>query len=172
MRYSFQRLNKELSKYITGKFCSGNSSVDNFINSIECYDLGVGATYVFLDDKDTIIAYFNISTGSILDPLNSSLKIGGSIHINKFGLDQKYQGMKLEESNTKISDIIFYQCLRYIVRLREYVGFSFITLCSTNEGFSLYRRAGFEPVDDDMSVAHDSAEKGCHEMYLALDLEN
>ena len=172
MRYSFQKLDRDLFKHITGKFCSGNSSVDNFINSTECFDLGVGVTYVFLDDKDAIIAYFNISTGSILDPSNNSLKIGGSIHINKFGLDQKYQGTKLAENNTKFSDVIFYRCLKYIIRLREYVGFAFITLCSTEEGVHLYTRAGFEPVDEDMRIAHDFKEKGCYEMYLVLDLED
>lgn len=172
MRYAIQRLDRDLRKIITGKFYSGNSSIDNFINSTECLDVGIGATYVFLDSNDAIIAYFNIATGSILDPSNPSLKLGGSVHINKFGLDKKYQGMYLNETKTKLSDLILYQCLKYIIRLRDYVGFAFITLCSTEEGVHLYRRAGFEFVDEDMSVAHDFTEKGCYEMYLALDLEN
>ena len=120
------------------------------------------------------MAYYNMTTGAILDLCNDGLKIGGSIHLNKFALAKKHHGSYYQdgEEKIKLSDFIFYSCLANAIKLREYVGFSFITLCSTNEGFSLYRRAGFEPVDDDMSVAHDSTEKGCHEMYLALDLEN
>lgn len=172
MTYTTYKLTRELYNSFDHKFHSGNSSIDNFINTLDCLDLGIGLTYVFLDEENTLAAYFNVTTGSILDLNNNSLKLGGSIHINKFGLDQKYQGLYLSDRETKLSDVLFYRCLEYSCKLREYVGFAFITLCSTEEGVHLYTRAGFEPVDEDMRIAHDFTEKGCYEMYLALDLED
>lgn len=172
MNYTIQKLDRKLYDSINTKFHSGNDFIDNFINSTECLDEGLGITYIFLGQDNSIVAYFNITTGAIIDTSNSGLKTGGSVHINKFGLDVKYQGVYLNDGESKLSDMLFYLCLQYIMNLRNYIGFTFITLCSTKEGVHLYQRAGFEFVEEDMSVAHDFEEKGCYEMYFALDLEN
>ena len=51
------------------------------------------------------------------------------------------------------------------------LGFSFITLGSSMEGYSLYKRNAFEILEDDMSFSVEEAEKDCILMYLPLDCE-
>lgn len=173
MKVSFFKLTREIYKSIASKFNSGNDVVDNFINGSECLDPGIGATYVILNDKNFIVAYCNITTGCIVDSANNNLKIGGSIHLNKFGLDKKYQGVHIgpADSGLKLSDVLFCKIVDYVVSMREYIGFSFVTLCSTQEGLHLYQRTGFESVEDDMAIVQDESEKGCYQMYYPLDLE-
>ena len=50
-------------------------------------------------------------------------------------------------------------------------GFSFITLCSTMEGYHLYYRNGFNELDSDMHFSVEEAEIKCIPMYMAMDLE-
>lgn len=174
MNYEFQPLTRELYNCIPHQFYCGNDSLDSFINSTLCLDSAIGKTYVLLEDDFSIMAYFNMTTGAVLDPCNNGLKIGGSIHLNKFALAKKHHGSYYQdgEEKIKLSDFLFFSCLTKAIDLREYVGFAFITLCSTEEGVHLYTRAGFEPVDEDMKIAQDLTEKGCYEMYLTLDLED
>lgn len=174
MKVLFFKLTRELHENITFKFTSGNDVVDNFINGTECLDPGVGVTYVMLNDEKTfIVAYCNITTGCVVDSANNNLKVGGSIHINKFGLNKIYQGFHIgpDDSGLKLSDFLFCKIVDYIIAIRDYVGFSFITLCSTKEGFHLYQRSGFEPVDEDMIIVQDESEKGCYQMLYAIDIE-
>ena len=57
-------------------------------------------------------------------------------------------------------------------RIREnIIGFSFITLGASMEGYSLYKRNAFEILEDDMSFSVEEAEKDCILMYLPLDYE-
>ena len=174
MKVLFFKLTRELHESITSKFTSGNDVVDNFINGTECLDPGVGVTYVMLNDKKTfIVAYCNITTGCVVDSANNNLKVGGSIHINKFGLDKTYQGFHIgsDDSELKLSDILFCKIIDYVIAMREYIGFSFITLCSTQEGLHLYQRRGFDPIESDMTVIQDESEKVCYQMYYPLDIE-
>ena len=78
MNYSFQKLTRELYESLRHNFNSGNDVVDNFINTTECLDLGIGVTYIALDDENLMMAYYNISTGCVVDTSNN-LKVGGSI---------------------------------------------------------------------------------------------
>lgn len=172
MNYSFQKLTRELYETLRHNFNSGNDVVDNFINTTACLDIGVGVTYIALDDENLMMAYYNVSTGCVVDTLNN-LKVGGSIHINKFGLDKIYQGFHFEPDNSglKLSDVLFCKIIDNIISMREFIGFSFITLCSTQEGLHLYQRSGFEPIESDMTVIQDESEKGCYQMYHPLDIE-
>ena len=78
-------------------------------------------------------------------------------------LDDRIRCPHCQSSRFKIVD--------YIISMREYIGFSFITLCSTKEGLHLYQRSGFEPIDEDMIIIQDESEKGCYQMYYPLDIE-
>lgn len=172
MNYSFQKLTRELYESLRHNFNSGNDVVDNFINTTECLDLGIGVTYIALDDENLMMAYYNVSTGCVVDTSNN-LKVGGSIHLNKFGLDKAYQGFHIgpDDSGLKLSDVLFCKIVDYIISMREYIWFSFITLCSTKEGLHLYQRSGFEPIDEDMIIIQDESENGCYQMYYSLDIE-
>ena len=81
-------------------------------------------------------------------------KVGGSIHLNFFALNNSYRGVvvDIKEDGTKIkvSDQLFADFMNKVYLLREkYIGFSFVTLAATEEGYSLYKRNQFEDLDAD-----------------------
>ena len=57
------------------------------------------------------------------------------------------------------------------MELRKDVGFEFVTLASTQSGYKLYKRFGFDELEDDMHLAPEKDEIGCTPMYLSLDWE-
>ncbi len=126
------------------------------------------------DGNDSVIGFYNISAGCI-DGLSDGIryKMGGSVHINEFAIDQKYQKAKIEEgSSFHFSDVLLMDCINRIKYIRDnYIGFSFVTLQSTEEGYRLYSRNDFEEIEEDMNVSKTDKEKDCIPMYLALDIE-
>ena len=63
-------------------------------------------------------------------------------------------------------------CLRRIEYIRsEHVGFSMITLFSTPEGESLYRRNGFDYAEEDMYMAKEEDDGKTKAMYRPVDVE-
>ncbi|MBO6208025.1 MAG: N-acetyltransferase [Lachnospiraceae bacterium] len=160
------------------EFSSGNGFLDHFLKSDEAFDDGIGKTFVWINKKRTkIIGYYNIGVGYI-DTYNGDdkYKIGGSVHLNFFALDSDYRGVSVETradgSRLKVSDQLFADFMQKVYELREnYIGFSFVTLAATDEGYSLYKRNMFEELDDDLHFSLKDDEKGCRPMYLALDYE-
>lgn len=161
-------------------FCSGNDYLDNFLKSTMALNAAYGKTYVWLtEDNKRIIGYYSLGTGyleRVLKDEKSRVKLGGSIHINGFALDRKYhgayQGVTEDGEKINLSDILLGECIERIYRIREnIIGFSFITLGSSMEGYSLYKRNAFEILEDDMSFSVEEAEKDCILMYLPLDYE-
>lgn len=127
-----------------------------------------GKTYVMISDNK-IIGYYNISTGCIED--FSGIRTGGSVYINCLAVDRNYQKKKIK-STAYYSDILLADCLNRIENIRENaLGFSFVTLSSTNEGYHLYDRNGFSPLEEDMKIAKNIGENTCIPMYFAVDLE-
>ena len=80
MNYSFQKLTRELYESLCHNFNSGNDVVDNFINTTECLDIGIGVTYIALDDENLMMAYYNVSTGCVVDTSNNSPRREQEIH--------------------------------------------------------------------------------------------
>ena len=159
-------------------FNSGNEYLDNFIKSEEALDIGIGKTFIWLNnDGDEIIGYYNIGVGYI-DSYdgNDKYKVGGSVHLNFFALNGNYHGVVMEtrEDGRKIkaSDELFMNFMERVYELRDkYIGFSFVTLAATEEGYSLYKRNSFEDLDEDLHFSLKDDEDGCRPMYLALDFE-
>ena len=153
-------------------FHCGNAYLDMFLKSSQALDDGVGKTYIWLeDDGMKIVGYYNISVGSIdYTDGKRRYKMGGSIHINEFALDQNYRGEELD--GIKLSDLLLQECLNRIDYIRcEHIGFSFVTLQSTNEGYSLYLRNDFVDIEEDMDITDiEGAEGDCKPMYLSLDI--
>lgn len=156
-------------------FTSKNQYLDSFLKSPDSLDEKYGKSYVWLNDsEEIIIGYYNITTGMISD--ENGAKLGGAIHITSFALDEKYQGSikATDESGTeiKLSDLLLSDCLERIEFIRNtYVGFGFVTLFSTNEGYSLYLRNGFEELDDSMIISSGENERECTPMYYCPDWE-
>lgn len=78
-------------------------------------------------------------------------------------MDREYQGTVLEylEDGTVIhtSDFLLLDCMEKIKEIRFYhLGFTFVTLSSTREGYHLYMRNGFEKLDDDISFSMEESE--------------
>lgn len=158
-------------------FYSGNNFLDQFIKSTDALDDGIGKTFVWINDERTeIIGYYNMGVGYI-DMYNGDekYKVGGSIHLNFFALDQKYRGIISSHDHgqvLKISDFLLSDFMNKVFYLRNnYIGFSFVTLAATKEGRSLYERHYFEELDTDLHFSFKDDERGCIPMYLALDVE-
>ncbi len=176
-RINTEIFTKDLSR-LADAFSSGNDFLDSFLQSKDAFDNGIGKTFVWINEKRTeIIGYYNIGVGYI-DTYNGEdkYKIGGSIHLNFFALDRKYRGVvigKREDGEAvKVSDQLFADFIQKVFSLRQnYIGFSFITLAATDEGYSLYKRNYFDDLEADLHFSFKDDEKGCRPMYLALDIE-
>lgn len=163
---------------LANSFSSGNSYLDEFIKSTDAFNDSIGKTFVWINEKRTeIIGYYNIGVGYI-DMYNGDdkYKVGGAIHLNFFALNDKYRGIVIgkrdDGKDIRISDQMFYDFMQKVFALREnYIGFSFVTLVATEEGYSLYKRNYFEELDMDLHFSFKDDEKGCIPMYLALDTE-
>ena len=159
------------------EFRSGNSYLDHFLRGTDSLDHNVGKTFVFLaDDNATIIGYYNLGTGYV-EMVDGDIrtKMGGSIHINCFALDERYHGLVQTKADDGeiiyLSDFLLRECIQRIEYIREkHIGFSFITLSSTKEGHSLYLRNGFDDLEEDMSFSVEASDVECTPMYLALDI--
>lgn len=161
------------------RFHSGNAYLDSFLKGPEALDDGYGKTYIFLTEKkDAIIGYYNISTGTLDQRMDSGkcFKIGGSVHINGFALDERFRGIEIPNVRDgvkyTIADLLLEDCIERIINIRNSsVGFAFITLCSTKEGYSLYKRNEFDELEDDLSFSVAETEADCRFMYLPIDFE-
>ena len=161
-------------RQLSGKFHCGNVHIDAFLRSSDSLNENICKTYVYLnDDSSEIIGFYSISTGCIeQDDAGFIFKMGGSIHITDFALDENYHGWEMEEGNIKVnlSDVLLIDCLDRIKDLKGKVGFSFVTLNATKQGYPLYKRNDFEEIEEDMRIPKDEQESDCIPMYLALEL--
>lgn len=166
-------------------FDSGNDYLDRFLKSAVALDDNFGKTYVYLsNDGEFIIGYYNIGVGYIEQvAAGAPRKMGGSVHINCFALDKRFHG-RLQVKTSKgtaiyLSDMLLQHCIDQVYELREKIGFTFITLCSTRQGYSLYVRNNFYDLEEDMSFSveeeaafsSESEDDFCAYMYLPLDFE-
>lgn len=164
---------------LASSFKSGNDHLDQFLKGPSSLEDWFGKTYVFLtDDSRAIIGYYNIGTGYIEQIADGrQYKIGGSIHINCFALHKDYHGILQattpDGEKINLSDFLLWDCIDRILEIRGQVGFSFITLCATRQGFSLYDRNDFEVLDEDLhfSAEEDVDSDSYKAMYLPLDAE-
>lgn len=162
------------SKYLglAQKFDCGNSALNSFLRHPNALCSSIGKTWVYLSAyEDSIIGYYNISTGSLDQVIDGRReKIGGAIHINYLAVDERYQD-KVNDSEILFADILFADVLSVCEEIRSiYAGFSFITLEATSDGQKLYSRFDFEKLDDDLTFSSDSDESfsGC-KMYFVLE---
>ena len=163
-------------KRLMQSFHSGNAALDMFLHGNSALDAGFGKTYLWLtDEEDAICGYYNLSTGyiEIIDEKHRT-RAGGSIHINCFALDENWRGQIISESadggKVTLADVLLDDCLKRIFEFQNHVGFSFITLCATKEGKSLYDRNNFLPLEVDMafSIKEEDGDGGTP-MYFPMD---
>ena len=160
------KLTKTIQKELTYNFDCGNLALTLFLKSHDALNISYGITYIMIADN-IIVGYYNISTGHIQNEKN--IRLGGTIYINCFAIDKRFQKQKM--GKYYFSDIMMSDCRRRADELREKVGFSFITLSSTEKGDYLYERNGFFQIEEDMSIAKNQGEDKCSPMYLPLDYE-
>lgn len=163
---------------LASSFHSGNQFLDQFLTSSHSLDPNYGTTYVFLDDDDKIIiGYYNLGMGYIEgDNGTAIVKLGGAVHINEFALDAEYQDLLQQTlpdgSHMYLADFLLIDCMERIEDIREnYIGCSFITLCATEDGYHLYRRHGFEPMDEEMRFSTEDDGIPYASMYYAIETE-
>lgn len=163
---------------LASSFCSGNSYLDQFLKSAHSLDPSYGKTYVLLSDHDElIIGYYNLGMGYIEECIDHvRVKMGGAVHINAFAMDTRYQDLLQEKlpdgSKMYLADFLLLDCLDRIEQIRENsIGCAFVTLCATEEGFHLYRRHGFERIEEEMWFSREEEGQPFASMYYAIDIE-
>lgn len=162
--------------FLAQHFDCGNSYLNQFLRSSDALNPGVGKTFVFLPaDHSSIIGYYNISCGA-LDEVEDGkrYKIGGSVHIGYFAIDEKFQHQLQGTTPAGVhlywGDLLLEDCLNRIEQLRTtQVGVSFVTLASSRAGERLYRHHGFEDLDSDITFSPVHGEDECICLYLPLD---
>ena len=160
--------------------CGSSPFYNQFIRGWQALDASFGKTFVFLtEDQKSIVGYYNIGVGEVSrDDGYQRLKSGGAVHINVLALDKSLRGktaLEVYGADIPWSDLLLYDCLKRINKIRDTcVGFSFVTLSASKEGYSLYRRFDFFEMDEDMSFNLQEDEKSGKGimMYLALDSED
>ena len=161
---------------LAAKFDCGNSYLNQFLRSPDALDAGVGKTFVFLtENAESIVGYYNLSCGS-LDEIEGDVryKIGGTIHIGYFAIDEKFQHQLQATTPNGIhlywGDVLLEECLSRIEAIRsQQVGVSFVTLASSEAGERLYRHHDFEDLDADITFSPSHGEDKCICLYLPLD---
>lgn len=151
-------------------FKCGNIILDNFLKDGSALDENQGITYIMLSaDSSVIIGYYNIEVGR-LDRIEAAGEniyykpMGGTVSINYLAIHSKYQGTKIAEFEGKkiyLGDYLLRDCEKRILGLRSQVGISFVTICSTQKGYHLYDRNGYENFEEDMSNFVDEGDKTC-----------
>lgn len=173
-----EKYTREYEK-LKNNFECGNIVIDNFLKNGDALDENQGITYVMMSDKrDFIIGYYNIEVGRV-DQIemvgnNTMYKpMGGTVNINYLAIHSKYQGTKIAEIEDRkiyLGDILLNDCENRILELRKQVGITFVTLCSTNEGYHLYKeRNSYEEFEDDMSTFVQESDHKCYKLYKCVD---
>lgn len=166
-------------KELANNFKCGNSVIDNFLHDGSALDENQGITYILLsDESDFIIGFYNIEVGRVdlLETVGEEkiyTPMGGSVNINYLAVHSDFQRVKIAEDGDKkiyLGDIILRDCEKKILKLRNEVGISFVTLYSTQEGYHLYHeRNSYEEFEDDMSTFVQERDMSCHKLYKWVD---
>lgn len=175
---NIKRYTKEYEN-LANSFSCGNAIIDNFLYDGSALDINRGITYVMLsDEEDFIIGYYNIENGRVdrIDTIGGKdiyELMGGSISINYLAIHNAFQRkLVAQNSSNKIylGDLLLHDCEDRIANLRNQTGISFVTVCSTNEGYHLYHvRNGYEDFEDDMNTVVQESEFNCHKLYKCVD---
>lgn len=175
---TIEKYTKEYEK-LKDCFKCGNIVIDNFLKNGNALDENQGITYVMLSDKkDFIIGYYNIETGRVdqIEEVGDDIlykPMGGTVNINYLAIHSDYQGTKVAEVEGRkiyLGDILLNDCEKRILELRKHVGIAFITLCSTDEGYHLYKkRNSYEDFEEDMSNFVQESDTSSHKLYKCVD---
>ena len=139
-------IKKYTSEYekLAKDFECGNVIIDKFLQDGSALDVNQGITYVMLSKKkDFIIGYYNIEVGRIdqvetVGNYEVYKPMGGTININYLAIHSKYQGTQIAQIDDRkiyLGDYLLRDCEKRVLELRKQVGISFITLCSTEQGY-------------------------------------
>lgn len=175
---TIEKYTKEYEK-LKDHFKCGNIVIDNFLKNGNALDENQGITYVMLSDKkDFIIGYYNIETGRVdqIEEVGADIlykPMGGTVNINYLAIHSDYQGIMVAEVEGRkiyLGDILLNDCEKRILELRKHVGIAFITLCSTDEGYHLYKiRNSYEDFEEDMSNFVQESDTSSHKLYKCVD---
>lgn len=99
--------------------------------------------------------------------------MGGAININYLAIHSDLQGSlvaKDGENKIYLGDLLLRDCEKRILKLREETEISFVTICSTKEGYHLYHvRNGYEDFNEDMNTVVQESDVGCLKLYKWVD---
>ena len=175
---NIKKYTQEYAK-LAKQFTCGNVVIDKFLHDGSALDKNRGITYVMLsDEEDYIIGFYNIENGRVdrIETVGDNEffeLMGGSININYLAIHSNFQGLLVaEDGENKIylGDLLLRDCEKNILKIREETGISFVTICSTEEGYHLYHvRNGYEDFEEDMNTVVQENDMGCRKLYKCVD---
>lgn len=161
------------------EFECGNMVIDKFIKDGNALDENQGITYIMLsDDAEFMIGYYNIEVGrvdqiEVVADIEYYKPMGGTVNLNYLAIHSKYQGIKIAEIAGKkiyLGDYLLRDCEKRILKLRKQIGISFVTICSTKQGYHLYHeRNGYEDFEEDMNNFVSESDGQCYKLYKWVD---
>lgn len=156
-------------KKLIENFDCGNLSVNSFLKSNSFSDLD-STTYLWIsEDEKDLIGFYSLSVGQInLDCLSISSYLGGTIKILYFAINYKYQHKK-DEEGFSFGDWLLYDCEERIRELHKLIGFSFIMICSTEQGYHFYLKNDYEEFESDMTTLVYESDKKCYKLYKSIE---
>ena len=170
----------EKHQYLAQSFDCENFIINTFLRSSDALDSNQGITYILLDDEETqIVGFYNIGMTRIDQTQTVGedtyyYPMGGAAVINYLAVTKDYKHHQyIPGEKYYYGDYILNDCEEKLCELRKRIGFSFIMISSTKEGYHLYHDRNFyDDFDDDMSIFLKESDKKCYLLYKwADDLE-
>lgn len=160
---------------IVSGFCCGADGVDlsdylcnEALNDNEC------VTYLYLSNDKRPIAFFSLACTALVhklgDPASSITKYAPAILIDKFAVDENFQGMPYDESSGfTLSQIIFADVINLIMGIAaSIIGAKYIVLFSNQHAHHFYLKCCFEDFSEYMDKPSDPRIDDCIPMYYQL----
>lgn len=160
--------------FIVSDFSCGAEGVDlsdylcnEALNDNEC------VTYIFHTDDNRPVAFISLSCTALVhslgDPIKGVTKYAPAVLIDKFAVDERYQGRNHGDSGFTISQIIFAKAINLIMAIvSSVIGAKYIILFSTERAHHFYQKCCFKDFREYMDKPNNPNISDCIPMYYKL----
>lgn len=175
IKYKRLVLTADTAKYVSGFSCGGIDCIElNQYLLDEALEDENNVTYLYVEAKTKRpIAYASLSC-SLLSWGNSAPP-SPAVLIDKFAVDEKYQGMRFSAlEKYSFSFVIFQDLLLMISELASHsVGAKYVVLYATsNKAHHFYEKCFLADFDQYMVRSEDVKTSDCRPMYYRLNIQN
>ncbi|MDE6133628.1 MAG: hypothetical protein K2G04_09710 [Oscillospiraceae bacterium] len=157
---------------LLNSFSCGNDGIDEYITVKGYSDLMAVTKMILNSENNEVICVYSLCCSSfIMGCSNGKYHPYPAVEIKIFAVNKKYQNMRYSDDPNEacLSNFILNRIIGEIFDFTDNVcGANIILLYSTDEGYSFYKKNGF---NDFVELAIPSSDKfvdGCHPMFMAI----